>query len=50
MRIPEKVTFTLPSSDASVMRLSTILMQKQSDDVEVLLETEQLNASLPPVS
>ena len=50
MRIPEKVTFTLPSSDASVMRLSTILMQKQSDDVEVLLETEQLNANLPPVS
>ena len=50
MRIPEKVTFTLPSSDASVMRLSTILMQKQSDDVEVLLETEQLNASLPSVS
>ena len=32
------------------MRLSTILMQKQSDDVEVLLETEQLNANLPPVS
>ena len=50
MRIPEKVTFTLPSSDASVMRLSTKLMQKQSDDVEVLLETEQLSASLPPVS
>lgn len=49
MRIPEKVTFTLPSSDASVMRLSTKLMQKQSDDVEVLLETEQLSASLPPI-
>ena len=50
MRIPEKVTFTLPSCDASVMRLSTKLMQKQSDDVEVLLETEQLSARLPSVS
>ena len=49
MRIPEKVTFTLPSCDASVMRLTTKLL-KQSDDVEVLLETEQLRASLPLVS
>ena len=50
MRIPEKVTFTLPNCDASVMRLTTKLLQKQSDDVEVLLETEQLSASLPLVS
>ena len=50
MRIPEKVTFTLPTCDASVMRLTTKLLQKQSDDVEVLLETEQLSASLPLVS
>ena len=49
MRIPEKVTFTLPSCDASVMRLTTKLL-KQSDAVEVLLETEQLRASLPLVS
>lgn len=47
MRIPEKVTFTLPSCDASVMRLTTKLLQKQSHDVEVvLLETGQLSASL----
>lgn len=46
MRIPEKVTFTLPSCDASVMRLTTKLLT-QNDDVEVLLETEQLRASLP---
>ena len=32
------------------MRLTTKLLQKQSDDVEVLLETEQLSASLPLVS
>ena len=51
MRIPEKVTFTLPSCDASVMRLTTKLLQKQSHDVEVvLLETEQLSASLLLVS
>ena len=53
MRIPEKVTFTLPLCDASVMRFGMSLTAKflnESVCGEVLLETEYLKASFSSVS
>ena len=49
MRIPEKVTFTLPFCDASAMRLIAKLLS-ESIHGEVLLETERLEASFSSVS
>ena len=49
MRLPEKVTYTLPSCDASVMRIATRLLSENPDG-EILLETEPLNANLSLVS
>lgn len=52
MRIPEKVTFTLPLCDASVMRFGMSLTAKflnESVCGEVLLETEYLKASFSSI-
>ena len=49
MRIPEKITFTLPPSDASFMKVKAKLIDENSDN-EILLETEQLHVPLSLVS
>ncbi|KAM7449390.1 hypothetical protein ABFA07_002756 [Porites harrisoni] len=45
MRLPEKLTFTLPPSDASFMKVKAKLIDENSDN-EILLETEQLHVPL----
>ncbi|KAM7434816.1 hypothetical protein ABFA07_015142 [Porites harrisoni] len=45
MRLPEKITFTLPPSDASFMKVKARLIDENSDN-EILLETEQLHVPL----
>lgn len=47
MKLPEKLTFTLPPCDASFMKIVTRML---SDSHESLLETEQLNVNLSLVS
>lgn len=47
MKLPEKLTFTLPPCDASFMKIVTKLL---SESHESLLETEQLNVNLSLVS
>ena len=49
MRLPEKITFTLPPSDASFMKVKAKLIDENSDN-EMLLETEQLRVPLSLVS
>ena len=49
MRLPEKITFTLPPSDASFMKVKAKLIDENSDN-EILLETEQLHVALSLVS
>ena len=49
MRLPEKITFTLPPSDASFMKVKARLIDENSDN-EILLETEQLHVPLSLVS
>ena len=49
MRLPEKVTFTLPKSDASSMQ-AVVKVLKGNLDGETLLKTEQLTFSLSMVS
>ena len=49
MRIPEKVTFSLPQSDASRMEVSAKLVKKDVTN-EILLTTEKLTLSLSVVS
>lgn len=49
MRLPEKMTFTLPPCDASFMKVKAMLVDENSDN-EILLETEQLNVPLSLVS
>ena len=49
MRLPEKITFTLPPSDASFMKVKAKLIDENSDN-EILLETEQLHVPLSLVS
>ena len=49
MRLPEKITFTLPPSDASFMKVKAKLIDENSDN-EILLETEQLHVPLTLVS
>ncbi|KAM7449385.1 hypothetical protein ABFA07_002752 [Porites harrisoni] len=52
MRNPEKVTFTLPFCDASVMRFGMSFIAKFSNESvcgEALLETEYLKASFFPI-
>ncbi|KAL9969791.1 hypothetical protein ACROYT_G022050 [Oculina patagonica] len=43
MKLPEKITFTLPPCDASSMKIVTRLL---SDSHKTLLETEQLKVDL----
>jgi len=45
MRLPEKVTYTLPSCDASAMKIAAKLLSGSLDG-QTLLETEQLNVEL----
>jgi len=45
MRLPEKVTYTLPSCDASAMKVVAKLLSGSPDE-KILLETEQLNVKL----
>lgn len=47
MKLPEKLTYTLPPCDASSMAIVTRLL---TDSHETLLETEQLNVYLSLVS
>ena len=49
MRLPEKITFTLPPSDASFMKVKAKLIDENTDN-EILLETEQLHVPLSLVS
>ena len=49
MRLPEKITFTLPPCDASFMKVKTKLIDENSDNA-ILLETEQLHVPLTLVS
>ena len=49
MRLPEKITFPLPPSDASFMKVKAKLIDENSDN-EILLETEQLHVPLSLVS
>ena len=46
MKLPEKLTFTLPLSNATSMKIATIL----STESETLLETDQLEVKLLLVS
>ena len=48
MRLPEKVTYTLPFCDASAMKIVAKLLSGSLDG-ETLLETEQLNVKLSMV-
>ena len=45
MRLPEKMIFTLPPSDASFMKVKAELIDENSGS-EILLETEQLKVPL----
>lgn len=45
MRLPEKMIFTLPPSDASFMKVKAELIDESSEN-EILLETEQLKVPL----
>ena len=49
MRLPEKVSFTLPKSDASSMQ-AVVKVLKGNLDGETLLQTEQLTLPLSMVS
>ena len=49
MRLPEKMTFTLPPSNASFMKVKAKLIDENNEN-EILLETEQLNVPLSLVS
>ena len=49
MRLPEKITFTLPPCDASFMKVKAKLIDENSDN-EILLETEELHVPLTLVS
>lgn len=49
MRLPEKVTYTLPPCNASTMKVVTKLLS-ESLGGDTLLETEQLNVPLSIVS
>ena len=48
MRLPEKVTYTLPSCDASAMKIVAKLLSGSLSG-ENLLETEELNVKLAMV-
>ena len=48
MRLPEKMTFSLPPSDASFMKVKAELIDEGAN--EVILETEQLKVPLSLVS
>lgn len=47
--MPEKMTFTLPPSDASFMKVKAELIDENSEN-EILLETKQLKVPLSLVS
>lgn len=47
--MPEKMTFTLPPSNASFMKVKAKLIDENNEN-EILLETEQLNVPLSLVS
>ena len=47
--MPEKINFTLPPCNASVMKVKAKLIDENSDN-EILLETEQLHVPLTLVS
>ena len=49
MRLPEKITFTLPPCDASFMKVKAKLIDENSDN-EILLEAEELHVPLTLVS
>lgn len=49
MRLPEKITYTLPPCDATSMKVVTKLLNETLTG-ETLLETEQLNVQLSLVS
>ena len=49
MRLPEKITYTLPPCDASTMKIVTKMIN-ESLTGETLLETGQLNVQLSVVS
>lgn len=49
MKLPEKLTYTLPSSDASSMKIFAKLLSG-SFETRTLLETEQLKVNLSFVS
>ncbi|XP_073253834.1 uncharacterized protein [Porites lutea] len=49
MRLLEKMTFTLPPSNASFMKVKAKLIDEKSEN-EILLETEQLNVPLSVVT
>ena len=49
LRIPEKVTFSLPKSDASSMEVS-VKLTKEDVKEETLVKTEKLTLSLSMVS
>ena len=49
MRLPEKMIFTLPPSDASFMKVKAELIDENSEN-EILLELEQLKVPLSLVS
>ena len=44
MRLPEKITFSLPPSDASFMKVKAELIDESAN--EIILETEQLKVPL----
>ena len=44
MRLPEKMTFSLPPSDASFMKVKAELIDESAN--EIILETEQLKVPL----
>ena len=44
MRLPEKMTFSLPPSDASFMKVKAELVDESAN--EIILETEQLKVPL----
>ena len=48
MKLPEKLTYTLPTSDASSMKIFAKLLSGSFE--ETLLETEQLKVNLSLVS
>ena len=48
MRLPEKMTFSLPPSDASFMKVKAELIDESAN--EIILETEQLKVPLSLVS